>query len=371
MLFVNWQIHANRLIHNLERIFDWIKYRVGPRINGMGPIMIVPYLGFGSSEFIELRGRVIEDKGIAPSKDTDHIINNLLNMYKRFESDEIPNARVIARFHGLEQQVVADEEGCFEVSLRLDQSSAADLGMQDVEIELLEPKVNQTSAVSAVGQVLIISPEVEYGVISDIDDTIVYTGVTSRLKMAYTVLLKNAFTRLPLEGVTGFYHSLQESSTGNEKNPLFYVSSSPWNIYDLFEDFFEIHDIPSGPMFLRDWGFKRDTVFTVKNRNYKMEVISKILDSFPGLQFILIGDSGEEDPEIYTEVIRLYPQRILAVYIRKVKHDPRRENEIQILADKVDNLGSAMILAEDTQEMAEHAVQHGWIISSAAPQPGE
>jgi phosphatidate phosphatase APP1 len=368
---VNWQQQANRFIHKLEQIFDWMKYQIGPRINGMDPIMIVPYLGFGSPEFIELRGRVIEDKGIIPSKDTDRIFKNLLNMYRRFESDEIPNARVIARFHGLEQQVVADEEGCFEVSLHLDQSSAADFGRQDVELELLEPKVNQTSAVNAVGQVLIISPEAEYGVISDIDDTIVYTGVTSRLKMAYTVLLKNAYTRLPLEGVAGFYHSLQESSQGNEKNPLFYVSSSPWNMYDLFREFFEIHDIPSGPMFLRDWGFERNTVFTVKNRNYKMGVISKILDSFPYLQFILIGDSGEEDPEIYADVIQLYPQRILAAYIRSVKHDPKRESEIQILADKVDNLDSTMILAEDTQEMAEHAAQQGWIILSPAPQPGE
>ena len=368
---MNWQIQANRFIHNLERIFDWIKYRFGPRFNGVVPIMIVPYLGFGSPEFIELSGRVIEDKGIAPSTDTDHIIKNLLNMYRRFESDEIPNARVIARFHGLEQEVVADEEGCFEVSLHLDPSSAADFGRQDVELELLEPKGNQTSAVSTVGQVLIISPEAAYGVISDIDDTIVYTGVTSRFKMAYTVLLKNAYTRLPLEGVAGFYHSLQENSQGNEKNPLFYVSSSPWNMYDLFKEFFEIHDIPSGPMFLRDWGFERDTVFTVKNRNYKMDVISKILDSFPDLKFILIGDSGEEDPEIYTEVIQLDPQRILAAYIRSVKHDPKRESEIQILADQVDKIGSAMTLAKDTQEMAEHAAQQGWIILPATPQPGD
>ena len=368
---MNWKMQANRLIHKLEQIFDWLKYRIGTRINGLGPIMIIPYLGYGSKEFIELRGRVLEDKGITPSRDTDRIFNNLLNMYRRFESDEIPHARVNARYQGLEQQVVADEEGCFELSMRVDQSTAVDFGWQDVELELIEPMDDQTLRVSAVGQVLIISPEAEFGVISDIDDTIVYTGVTSRLRMAYTVLLKNAYSRLPLHGVADFYHSLQGSSPGRETNPLFYVSSSPWNMYDLFREFFEIHGIPIGPLYLRDWGFERETVFTINNRKYKMDVINKILNSFPDMQFILIGDSGEEDPEIYADVIQLYPQRILAAYIRSVKHDQKRAGEIQILADQVGNLGSAMILAEVTQEMAEHAAQQGWITLSSAPQPGE
>jgi phosphatidate phosphatase APP1 len=359
---------GNSLIYTLEQIFDRVKYGIGQRINDRAPILIIPYLGYGSQEFIDLRGRVLEDKGITPSRDTDRIFKNLLNMYRRFESDEIPNARVKASFQGLEQQVVADEEGCFEVSMRVEQSSMAEFGWHDVDLTLLEPVDQQ---VSATGQVLIISPEAEFGVISDIDDTIVFTGVTSRLRMAYTVLLKNAHSRLPLKGVADFYNSLQGGSQGKGSNPLFYVSSSPWNMYDFFREFFDIHGIPAGPMFLRDWGFERETVFTIGTREYKMGVIKKILDSLPGLRFILIGDSGEQDPEIYAEVAKLYPRQILAAYIRSVSRDPKRESEIQNLADQVENLGFAMILAEDTQEMVEHASQQGWIVLSSIPQPSE
>ena len=101
-----------------------------------------------------------------------------------------------------------------------------------------------------------------------------------------------------------------------------------------------------------------------------MGVIRKILDSFPELRFMLIGDSGEQDPEIYAELIQMYPQRILAAYIRSVRPDQSRSEEIQALADQVLDIGSVMVLAKDSHEMAEHAIKKGWVNSSALSQPG-
>ncbi len=333
--------------------------------------MIIPYLGFGSAEFIELKGRVIEDSGLKPSKETDRMWNNLLNMYRRFESDEVPFARIAATFQDEEQVISADEEGFFEVSLHFQKPLTTEQSWQRVELELLEPKVLENGEVRAQGQALIVSPQAEFGVISDIDDTVVYTGVTSRLKMARTVLLKNARTRLPLKGVANFYNALHRGRNGRGINPLFYVSSSPWNMYDLFREFFQINDIPTGPIFLRDWGFERQTMLSVKNPKYKLDAICNILERLPDLKFILVGDSGEEDPEIYTEIIQSYPQRILTAYIRSVKRDFKRQDEIRVLAEKVENSGSSLILAEDTQAMVEHAAQQGWISLSPAAQPAE
>ncbi|MBE9474465.1 MAG: DUF2183 domain-containing protein, partial [Chloroflexi bacterium] len=284
---MDWQREVARLTHAVEEIFDRIKYR---QVNGTKPLTIIPYLGFGSAEFLDLKGRVLEDSGIKPSRETDRIWNNLLNMYRRFESDEVPYARIIARFQHIEQEITADEEGFFKVSFRFDQLLTSEGSWQNVELELLEPKVSSSEIVRALGQALIVSPQAEFGVISDIDDTVVHTGVTSRLKMVFTILLKNAHTRLPLEGVAKFYNALQQGSDGEGCNPLFYVSSSPWNMYDLFREFFQINDIPVGPIFLRDWGFERQTMLAVKNRKYKLDSICNILDSFPDLKFILIGD---------------------------------------------------------------------------------
>jgi phosphatidate phosphatase APP1 len=348
----------------MEESFDNLKYRLGSQLNGQVPFMIMPYLGFGSAEFIELKGRVIEDTGIRPSRETDRIWHNLLNMYRRFESDEVPFARIAARFQGVERIIDADEEGFFEVFLRLGQPIAADQTWQQVELELLDPESSGTGRVRADGRALIVSPRAEFGVISDVDDTVVHTGVKRPLKMARTVLLKNARTRMPLDGVAVFYKALQGG-----RNPLFYVSSSPWNMYDLFQEFFQIHDIPVGPIFLRNWGIERQSMLAENNRQYKLDAICNILEKFPNLNFILIGDSGEKDAEIYTEIIQSYPGRIMAAYIRRVRRDLQRQNEIQELAEEVEKSGSVLVYAEDTQVMAEHAAQRGWISLPPASQP--
>lgn len=371
MKLANWQREIAGLIQRVEAPFDRLKYRLGPRLTGVDPYMIIPYLGFGSQEFVDLKGRVIEDKGILPSKETDRFWHNIINMYRRFESDEIPFARVRVQFQDNEQVAVADEEGFFGVRLDTNGTSPANDGWQDVHLELLEPKNPHGRKIEAKGQALIVSSKAEFGVISDIDDTVIHTGVTSRIRLAYTILFKNARTRLPLRGVSDFYCALQAGCNGGITNPLFYVSSSPWNMYDLFREFFHLNGIPIGPVFLRDWGFERGSILAINNRDFKIGAIRNILNAYPELKFILIGDSGEQDPEIYADIIRSNPQRMLAAYIRSVKQDERRYGEICALAAEVESAGSAMILAEDTQEMSEHAVQQGWIGSAPASQPAQ
>jgi phosphatidate phosphatase APP1 len=166
-----------------------------------------------------------------------------------------------------------------------------------------------------------------------------------------------------------FYRALWRNGNKGSNNPLFYVSSSPWNMYDLFREFFQINNFPDGPVFLRDWGFERQSMLAVNNRDYKLEMINNILDSFPNLDFILIGDSGEEDPEIYTQIVQTYPQRILGIYIRAVRQDSKRAAEIEQLAIQVENSGSVLLLAENGFEMARHATKSGWIDSGPVVQP--
>ena len=358
-----------RFIHSVERVFDWVKYRSGGLTHSDASTLIFPYLGYGTDSFLKLKGRVLEDTGIKPSKETDRIWDNLLNMYRRFESDEVPNARVLAKYRDFEQEICADEEGFFEVSLRFEDQLAYESSWQNISLELLDPLKPGTGKVDAEGTVMIISPRANFGVISDIDDTVVHTGVTSRLKLASTILLRNAYTRLPLKGVAKFYNALRRGSDGSSENPLFYVSSSPWNMYDLFWEFFQINKIPKGPIFLRDWGFERHSMLARKSREYKLETIFTILDNLPDLCFLLIGDSGEEDPEIYSQVIQAYPQRILGVYIRDVRHNLKRVQEIHDLADKIASYGSMLVLAENAHEMAAHAARQGWIGSGAVSQP--
>jgi phosphatidate phosphatase APP1 len=209
--------------------------------------------------------------------------------------------------------------------------------------------------VHSTGQVLV-PTGADFGVISDIDDTVVRSSATNALKMAWIVLLNNAHTRLPFEGVNTFYEALRRGSEGRAHNPIFYVSSSPWNIYDVLEDFLNVHGVPAGPLFLKDWS----PSVLGKHKTHKLGIIRTLLRTYPELPFILIGDSGEEDPEIYLQTVREHPGRIPAIYIRDVT-TARRDAEVHAIARVSRSLGTEMSLVADTAAAAEHAAANGFI----------
>ena len=199
------------------------------------------------------------------------------------------------------------------------------------------------------------------------DDTVLQSEVTSFLRAARMVLLENALTRLPFPGVAAFYRALERGATGAEANPIFYVSSSPWNLYDVIDGFLDAQRIPIGPLLLRDWDFGR---LNERHARHKGTVIREILETYREMPFLLIGDSGQEDPEIYTELVREHPGRIRAVYIRNVTPQIERTERIQALAREVAESGSTLVLADDTLAVARHAAMHGWISSDALAEIG-
>lgn len=369
---VNWQRNIASLVRTLEKRYDALKYRLYYALGGPRPIKIEPYRGYGTSEQLYLKGRVREKRGITPPSETDSWWKNLVNMYKRLASYEVPRARLLARFQGAEQEIIADEEGMFEVWIDPSRPIASDQMWQAVELELVEPlSAWQEETVRATGHVFIPPTDARYGVISDIDDTIIQSDVGNFLQMLHTVLFSNARTRLPLPGAAAFYRALHADPEGETYRPIFYVSNGPWNLYDFLVDFFELNDIPGGPvLLLRNWGIYRDEFLPTRQREHKLELTRQILDMYPDLPFLLIGDSGEADPEIYHELVHHYRERILAVYIRNVDHDPERAAAIRALADEVLEAGSELILADDSLSMARHAAEHGWIARETLPEIG-
>ena len=352
---------AHRAALVAEAQLDRLARLVGRRFGGDDQIRVQLFRGYGTAARLHVLGRVLEQEPLAPAIVSDSSWRNLLNSYRRLESDEIPGARVLIRAAGAEQEVVADDEGFFESTISpAEQPSVAHL-WQEVHASLLEPLRPGHPPVDARGHVLVPPAAAAFGVISDIDDTVVHTGATSLLRMARTVLLGNARTRLPFAGVAAFYRSLQRGRGRESVNPIFYVSSSPWNLYDVLIELFELQNIPLGPVMLRDWGISPGELLPTSHGSHKLAAIRRILNLYPSMPFILIGDSGQEDPEIYRDVVGEFPSRILAAYIRNVTPEPFRLAAIRTLAAEIVDAGSALVLAPDTNAAAEHAANHGWI----------
>ncbi|MEW5989089.1 MAG: phosphatase domain-containing protein [Chloroflexota bacterium] len=320
----------------MDERFDNLRQRLGQRFASDDPLQIIPYRGYGTADRLYLKGRVLEDEGIRPGSDRDSFWDNLLNMYRRFESDEIPGARLLARFQGQVHEVTADDEGYFELWITPAAPLPAGQLWHTVNLELVEPLRPGHRPVQATGRILVPPATAQFGVISDIDDTIVVAEVTNLLKMAKNVFLGNARTRLPFPGVAAFYQALRAGMDGRTHNPLFYVSSSPWNLYELLSDFFQLNGIDPEPiLLLRDWGISESELLPTGHHEHKLAAIGRLLDLYPHLPFLLIGDSGQQDPEIYHQIVHDYPGRIAAVYIRHVDQTPERTAAVQALAADV------------------------------------
>ncbi|HEU5016269.1 MAG TPA: phosphatase domain-containing protein [Roseiflexaceae bacterium] len=354
----NWRRVVGHIVGDVETAFDELKARLDARFGTEG-LQIVPYDSYGTTTTLWLKGRVLECNNIRPSTDRDSIWRNLVNTYRRFESDEVPGARVRITCGTTVQEVITDDEGFFDVSLTLPRPVPDTALWHSVAYELLEPQ-----PAHATGQALIVPENAQLGVISDVDDTVIKTGATSMVQMARTVFLNNARTRLPFPGVAALYQALHQGQAG-VINPIFYVSSSPWNLYELLVDFMALQGIPRGPLLLRDWGISQFGFSPTRHREHKLLFTERLLGRFPTLPFLLIGDSGQEDPEIYTELVERYPKRILAIYIRNVKPGGERLAALRQLAETVTAHGSALLVADDTLAMARHAADHGWITAGA------
>lgn len=348
-----------RAVLRLER--DLILFRKLGRWRSRRPIEVVPYLSFGTPQQLFVRGRVVEAKGVTLATPDASRWRNLSDTYKRFVSDKVPGARLQVRYPGGEQVLETDAQGYFKGRLELPEAAPA--GWCEVAYTLLVPERKGEAPATAKGFVLIPEARAQFGVISDMDDTVVQTDVTRWVRVLGAVLFGNAHTRLPFRGVAAFYRALEVGTRG-VRNPLFYVSSSPWNLYDLLLEFLTLGRIPLGPLNLRAWRGGAGELFPSEHGAFKQGEIRRILDLYPELPFILIGDSGEEDPEIYREIVGAYPGRILGVYIRNVSGDARR-GAVERLAQQVREQGSKLILADDTLAAAQHAVSEGWIEAEA------
>jgi phosphatidate phosphatase APP1 len=357
----------NKLAHTAGRNLRRAKRTFDRRIGKTEHPHIMPYRGFGNDARVLVMGRALRDPGLREVTDKDTLWKNLIESYKRMETDELPGARLRVTYQALSQEIVADQDGFFRATIELGTPPTPDSGYwHEVHLELVDPLPPSGDKVVAVAQTMVPPREADFGVISDLDDTVIQTGATDVVRMVRATLFGNARTRIPFAGVAAFYAALQQGGSGTSFNPIFYVSSSPWNLYDVIEQFMGLQRIPMGPTMLRDWGMSLDRI-PLGHSAHKLTSIRQILSMYPEQRFILIGDSGQEDPEIYREIVREFPGRILCSYIRNVTPIGPRGATLATITEEITSAGSEMVVVEDTNAAARHAAQKGWINEASLP----
>jgi phosphatidate phosphatase APP1 len=326
------------------------------------PLQIIAFQGYGTDSHFYARGRALEDESI--DLEDQHIWHLIVNTWKRFETDEIKNVGINIKLPNNKiLKGVTDNSGYYKVEANLEDLKSLtneegwlpfELSYNDVNIKRTIQNENRFP-----GEILIPSANAMFGVASDIDDTILHTGVVSTLKWKLIVnsVFRHAKNRIPLEGAAEFYHKLHRGASGKNANPIFYVSHSPWNLYRYLELFLRQNNFPKGPILLRSFSnlLKKKAQ---DEKPQKQKEILNLLKTYPDLPFILIGDSGEHDPDIYMEIAEEFPDRILAIYLRSVKH----KKKMLRVRGLIENYKTTEVLmVESSAQAIEHAKKHGFI----------
>lgn len=328
-----------------------------------GPIEVSPFLGYGTTSRVLIMGRVTERAELPKSSAKDRRWRNAYALYRRISTDGIARAKVRVTIAGLggatERVLTTDDEGFFREWITLDASLDPLVLRHPAKYRVLEPAYRESAEAS--GEVMVPPADAEFGVISDLDDTVIQSHVDDFMKALMALALENAHTRTPFPRVAEFYQALTLGADRKGHNPLFYVSSSPWEILDAIEEFLVLQKIPPGPVLLRDWDIDLGALGSTRLKGHKLPLVREILELYPKLPFILIGDTTQQDPEIYKEVVHEHPDRILAVYIRAVSPSEERKASVQALAKEVLEAKSRLVLVADTEEAERDAAANGLI----------
>ena len=286
------------------------------------PARVRPFFGYRNETSLVLDARALRMR--EPSWERRTTLAKMAALFRQFASDEVPELAVSleVRIDGrapLTRTCRSNREGYLRFELDFDPPwpLPAEPAWETVKLSW----ISRDGPQSVEGYVLAPGRDGRLAVISDIDDTIVETGAGDLARNWRRVAAQMPGERVAVPGAVAFYSALGGGHVGDTtpatRRPFFYVSSSPWNLFDYLVAFKKAQGLPQGPLMLRDWGLDRATFGHDSHRVHKTAAIGSLAAFYPGLRFALIGDNTQADALAFAEAVAAHPDRIAAVFLRR------------------------------------------------------
>ncbi len=305
-----------RAVHRVAAAAEGPIDRVVRAVRPRRPRRIQSYGGHASERRAVLRARVLDGPPIALPSGDEPAHRSIGRMVRRFLTREVGGVAVVARVGGTEARTLADDEGHVRIELTAPVTPGA--GWVDPSLRVADDDLPPgTGPVSTTVELIVPHADADVGVISDLDDTVILTGAARVLTKVRTTLTGTFRTRTAFPGVADLYRALAEGP-GGVARPFFYVSASPWNLHDFLDAFLRHHRIPPGPLFLTDAGLDERLFVSPGHAEHKLAAIDEILGVHHRLRFVLVGDTGQHDADIYADAVDAHPGRVVAVMLRDV-----------------------------------------------------
>lgn len=319
-------------------------------------LTIVGYTGYGDGEQVVVLARVLAQRPLVSAGSPTSTRERVGQMLLRFVTAELGGVDIAATFGTATGIGTSDEEGFVRIALQ-GHGQHGRPHPQPVALRLAQPQPHGPDVTVSQAFVVIPPPGARRIVISDIDDTVLHSGATNRVALVARTLTGAASTRIGFPGTTALFDGLRAGATGGEGNPVGYVSASPWNLYDFLAAFMRRQGLPPGPMLLRDFGIDEEGLFARDTKVHKTEAIRSLGEHWP-FPAVLVGDTGEHDPEIFARVAHeAAAPSVEAVLLRHVSTPGRRAAVLRLGRD----LDVPWIVGDDALDLAAGAEQHGLV----------
>ncbi len=279
-------------------------------------LQAVVYPGLGDARGFTIEGRLIENRAGATEQPRDQWWINLWRSARRLVNDEQANVPLMLHSGAQAWPVTTDAEGYFRLEA---EASNRVPGWQRLEVRTLSGQQ------LGEGRWLLVPPADTLGILSDVDDTIQVSEVTDTSQLLVNTLLKNATQREAVAGMADYYHRQLASNPQPAAAAMIYLSASPRQLSGAIEQFLENNQFPPGVLITKKVTNDADSEPLTDQVAYKTARIEAVFARLPHVRFVLVGDDGERDPEIYDAIRARHPQRVSAILIRRVHPDPHRQ----------------------------------------------
>lgn len=297
-------------MRNAFRVEDWIHHSRVRSVRRRGYRMVVePYTGYGSTEWVRILARVqmappplLMPKVLVERRERRE---RTVRGWRAFTRIAAAHSSVTVKIGSTTHRVTADRGGVIDINL----PASLRPGWQEISLESADGFVTTAP-------VFIVDPKQRVGIVSDIDDTVMVTALPRPLLAAWNTFVLDVHARTPTPGMNVFDERLLDAF-GHGTTPVIYLSTGPWNVAPTLARFLGRNVYPAGPLLLTDWGPTPDRFFR-SGYDHKVENLRRLAAEFPNIKWILIGDDGQHDEEIYGNFAREFPDHVKAVAIRRL-----------------------------------------------------
>lgn len=286
------------------RAEESIQRQVNKRLRKAGwTESIIPYTGYGTTDHVRVLARVVLSAPVdGPlSQAAEHFLNQ--RGWRNFSTAPVQRAEVTVSVGGNTMAVRTDRGGYVDVRLK----------NHDLEPGWAEATITCGGA-TVQAPVQVVDESVEFGIVSDIDDTILTTFLPRLFVAAWNSFVVTEEGRRAVPGMARLYRHLLDENPGS---PIIYVSTGAWNTHPFLTRFMARNDYPAGAMLLTDWG-PTNTGWFRSGPEHKRRALRELARDFPNIRWLLIGDDGQHDPSLYHEFAELQPDKVRAIAIRQL-----------------------------------------------------